>query len=130
MSNTAITMLMLPVALAVIAQFDSTNDRARFGLCLMLSLAYSASISGVTTLISSPPNAIFASISKEIADVNVTFSQWMAIGFPIGLISVLITWLYMVNFGASIRGIKPIAEEKGLVERKLSGLGKMTRDEK
>jgi sodium-dependent dicarboxylate transporter 2/3/5 len=36
----------------------------------------------------------------------------------------------MVNFGASIRDIKPIAEEKGLIDRKLSELGRMTRDEK
>ncbi|MDQ3902711.1 MAG: SLC13 family permease, partial [Thermoproteota archaeon] len=45
-------------------------------------------------------------------------------------VSILIAWLYMVNFGASIRGIKPITEEKGLIETKLSELGKMTRNEK
>ncbi|MDQ3872735.1 MAG: SLC13 family permease [Thermoproteota archaeon] len=131
MSNTAITMLMLPVAIAVISQFrSSASDRQRFGLCLMLSVAYSASISGVTTLIASPPNAIFASISEEIMGLDVSFSQWMSVGFPIGLVSILIAWLYMVNFGASIRGIKPITEEKGLIETKLSELGKMTRNEK
>ncbi|MDQ3848622.1 MAG: SLC13 family permease [Thermoproteota archaeon] len=131
MSNTAITMLMLPVAIAVISQFrSSASDRERFGLCLMLSVAYSASISGVTTLIASPPNAIFASVSQEITGLEVSFSQWMAVGFPIGVISVLIAWLYMVNFGASVRGIKPITEEKGLIETKLSELGKMTRNEK
>lgn len=131
MSNTAITMLMLPVAIAVISQYrGSVSDRERFGLCLMLSVAYSASISGVTTLIASPPNAIFASVSQEIMGLEVSFSQWMVVGFPIGVISVLIAWLYMVNFGASIRGIKPITEEKGLIETKLSDLGKMTRNEK
>ena len=117
MSNTAITMLMLPVAIAVISQFrSSASDRERFGLCLMLSVAYSASISGVATLIASPPNAIFASVSEEIIGLEVSFSQWMAIGFPIGVISILIAWLYMVNFGVSIRDIKPIAEEKGVIE--------------
>jgi solute carrier family 13 (sodium-dependent dicarboxylate transporter), member 2/3/5 len=130
MSNTAITMLMLPVAVAVIGQFRDSHDREKFGLCLMLSVAYSASISGVATLISSPPNAIFASVSKEIVDIDVSFSQWMVVGFPIGLLSVLVAWLYMVNFGSSIRGIKPIAEEKGLIGKKLLELGKMTRDEK
>jgi solute carrier family 13 (sodium-dependent dicarboxylate transporter), member 2/3/5 len=129
-SNTAVTMLMLPVASAVISLFRNPGDRKKFGLCLMLSVAYSASISGVMTLIASPPNAIFASVSKEIADIDVSFSQWMAVGFPIGLLSILIAWWYMVNFGASIRDIKPIAEEKGLIDRKLSELGRMTRDEK
>lgn len=129
-SNTAVTMLMLPVAFAVISQFRNPSDREKFGLCLMLSVAYSASISGVMTLIASPPNAIFASVSKEITDIDVNFSQWMAVGFPIGLLSILIAWWYMVNFGASIRGVKPITEEKGFINRKLSELGRMTRDEK
>src|SRR5687767_5959947 len=105
-SNTAITMLMLTVAFAVISQFRNPGDREKFGLCLMLSVAYSASISEVMTLIASPPNAIFASVSKDIADIDVSFSQWMAIGFPIGLLSILMAWWYMVNFGASIRGVK------------------------
>ena len=132
MSNTAITMLMLPVAIAVISQFRSrsASDRERFGLCLMLSVAYSASISGVATLIASPPNAIFASLSEEITGVEVSFSQWMAIGFPIGVISILIAWLYMVNFGVSLRGIKPITGEKRVIETKLLELGSMTRNEK
>ena len=131
MSNTAITMLMLPVAIAVISQFrSSASDKERFGLCLMLSVAYSASISGVATLIASPPNAIFASVSEEIIGLEVSFSQWMAIGFPIGVVSILIAWLYMVNFGVSIRGIKPIAEEKGVIEAKLLELGNITRNEK
>ena len=96
----------------------------------MLSIAYSASISGVTTLISSPPNAIFASVSKEIVGIDVSFSQWMIVGFPIGLLSVLVAWLYMVNFGSNIRGIKPITEEKELISKKLLELERMTRDEK
>jgi sodium-dependent dicarboxylate transporter 2/3/5 len=129
-SNTAITMLMLPVASAIISQFRDPHDRNRFGLCLMLCVAYSASISGVTTLIASPPNAIFASASKEITGIDVSFSQWMAVGFPLGLLSILIAWWYMVNFGASIRHVKPISEEKGFIGRKLSELGKMTKDEK
>jgi sodium-dependent dicarboxylate transporter 2/3/5 len=129
-SNTAITMLMLPVATAVISLFRNPRDKEKFGLCLMLSVAYSASISGVMTLIASPPNAIFASVSNEVANIDVNFSQWIAVGFPIGLLSILIAWWYMVNFGASIRDIKSIVEEKELISRKLSELGRMTRDEK
>ncbi len=53
---------MLSVAIAVISQFRNASDRERFGLCLMLSVAYSASVSGVMTLIASPPNAIFVPV--------------------------------------------------------------------
>ena len=129
MSNTATTMLMLPIAAAVVSQIQDKQDRAKFGLCLMLSIAYSASIGGMSTLIGTPPNAIFASLSRSILDVEITFSQWIIIGLPISAISLVVAWLYMVNLGVNIRKIKSIAEEKDAIMSRLSELGKITRDE-
>lgn len=129
MSNTATTMLMLPIAAAVVSQVQDKQDRGKFGLCLMLSIAYSASIGGMSTLIGTPPNAIFASLSRSMLDIEITFSQWIIIGLPISAISLVVAWLYMVNVGVNIRGIKSIAEEKGAIRSRLSELGKITRDE-
>ncbi len=129
MSNTATTMLMLPIAAAVVSQVQDKQDRGKFGLCLMLSIAYSASIGGMSTLIGTPPNAIFASLSRSLLDVEVTFSQWIIIGLPISAISLVVAWLYMVNLGVNIRKIKSIAEEKDAIMSRLSELGKITRDE-
>jgi solute carrier family 13 (sodium-dependent dicarboxylate transporter), member 2/3/5 len=129
MSNTATTMLMLPIAAAVISQFQNKQDKDKFGLCLMLSVAYSASIGGMSTLIGTPPNAILASLSSSLADVEVTFGEWLIVGLPISAISLVVAWLYMVNIGVNIRGIKPVAEEKGMIGKKLSELGRITGDE-
>ncbi|MDQ4012731.1 MAG: SLC13 family permease [Thermoproteota archaeon] len=129
MSNTATTMLMLPIAAAVISQFQNRQDKDKFGLCLMLSVAYSASIGGMSTLIGTPPNAILASLSSSLADVEVTFGEWLLVGLPISAISLVVAWLYMVNIGVNIRGIKPVAEEKGMIGKKLSELGRITGDE-
>lgn len=129
MSNTATTMLMLPIAAAVIAQITNTEEKGRFGTCLMLCIAYSASLGGMATLIGTPPNAIFASLSKTLIDVDVSFGQWMLVGLPISLISIFVAWWYMVNHGAKI-GTLPITAEKGLIMKKIIELGKMNRDEK
>ena len=129
MSNTATTMLMLPIAAAVISQFQNKQDKDKFGLCLMLSVAYSASIGGMSTLIGTPPNAILASLSSSLADVEVTFGEWLIVGLPISAISLVVAWLYMVNIGVNIRGIKPVAEEKGIIGKKLSELRRITGDE-
>ncbi|HEX6281494.1 MAG TPA: SLC13 family permease [Nitrososphaera sp.] len=129
MSNTATTMLMLPIAAAVVSQVQDKQNRDKFGLCLMLSIAYSASIGGMSTLIGTPPNAIFASLSRSILDIEITFSQWIIIGLPISAISLVVAWLYMVNVGVNIRGITSITEEKGAIRSRLSELGKITRDE-
>jgi solute carrier family 13 (sodium-dependent dicarboxylate transporter), member 2/3/5 len=129
MSNTATTMLMLPIAAAVISQFQNKQDKDKFGLCLMLSVAYSASIGGMSTLIGTPPNAILASLSSSLAGVEVTFGQWLIVGLPISAISLVVAWLYMVNIGVNIRGIKPVAEEKGMIGKKLAEIGRITGDE-
>lgn len=131
MSNTATAILMLPIALAIISMLKDVEKHQRFVICLLLSIAYAASIGGVTTLIGTPPNAIFASLASSIAGVDVTFSQWLLIGLPIGSISLFITWQYMIRFGSKITDMgQDIFGDKLALYKKLSNLGNMNRDEK
>ena len=131
MSNTATTILMLPIALSVISLLGNIDKKDRFVKCLLLSVAYAASISGVTTLISTPANAIFASLAKDVTGTEVTFAQWILIGFPIGGISLIVAWLYMIRFGSKITDIKSnIIGERDVITNKLNELGNLSRDEK
>jgi solute carrier family 13 (sodium-dependent dicarboxylate transporter), member 2/3/5 len=131
MSNTATTILMLPIALSVISLLGNIDKKDRFVRCLLLSVAYAASISGVTTLISTPANAIFASLAKDATGTEVTFAQWILIGFPIGGISLIVAWLYMIRFGSKITDIKSnIIGERDVITKKLNELGNLSRDEK
>ena len=131
MSNTATAMLMLPIASAVISQLhNNKNNQNRFAVCILLSIAYSASIGGMATLIGTPPNAIFASLSKSTLGLDVSFGQWLEIGLPISGISLLVLWIYMTRIGVKITDIKSIAEEKDFVKKKLLQLGNLSRDEK
>ena len=131
MSNTAVTILMLPIALAVISLIDDIKKQSKFVVCLLLSVAYSASISGVTTLIGSPPNAIFATLANSLTGTNVTFSQWLLMGLPISSISLLVLWLYLIRFGSKITDIKSVViGEKDMIKKKLFELGPISRDEK
>ncbi|HEX5186966.1 MAG TPA: SLC13 family permease [Nitrososphaeraceae archaeon] len=131
MSNTATAILMLPIALSVISLLGNIDKQGRFVRCLLLSIAYAASISGVTTLISTPANAIFASLAKDVTGTDITFAQWILIGFPIGGISLVVAWLYMIRFGSKITDIKSnIIGEKDVIIKKLNELGHFSRDEK
>lgn len=131
MSNTATTILMLPIALAVISLINDIRKHERFVTCLVLSVAYSASIGGVTTLIGTPPNAIFASLANSITGTDVTFSQWLLMGLPISAISLFIAWLYMIRFGSKITDIKSdIIGGRNIIKKKISELGHLSRDEK
>ena len=134
MSNTATTLLMLPIALAVISQLSTSmsdaSKRDRFATCLMLAVAYSASIGGMATLIGTPPNAIFASLSQSVAGVNVSFTSWMLVAMPISATLLFVAWWYLVNLGSKVTDIPPITKEKDLVKKQLTGLGNMDRNEK
>ena len=109
-SNTATTALMLPIGLSIIALFssetlsehedvDTLRAQANFAKCLMLGLAYAASIGGTTTLIGTAPNLFLASFLNEgIAPAfqfDMSFSQWSLMMAPLALIFLPIIWLLL-----------------------------------
>lgn len=90
-SNTATTIMMLPMVMAVIKNLDN-EENSRFPRLLLLSIAYSASIGGMATLVGSPPNAIMAEYLSENQGITISFAEWMKFGMPISFI--LLTLLY------------------------------------
>ena len=84
-SNTATTLMLLPVALAVL---DGVKDRERLAVPLLLGVAYAASVGGVGTPIGTPPNLIFMQIYTEYTGKVISFSQWMSWGLPVVLVMV------------------------------------------
>jgi len=93
-SNTASAMVVAPIAAAVAG---SQDDTPRFGTTLMLGVAFSATIGGMGSLIGTPPNAIFAAYVRTAYGINVGFAQWAAIGIPIALVLLLVTWLALTK---------------------------------
>lgn len=77
-SNTATTAMMLPIALGLAAPLAA--DYPRFRIFLLLALAWSANVGGITTLVGSPPNAITA------AALGWEFNDWLAVGLPAFLV--------------------------------------------
>ena len=81
-SNTATTLMLLPVALAVL---ERSRD-AKLAPALLLGIAYAANIGGVGTPIGTPPNMIFRGIYEETFGAPIGFAEWMALGVPVVLI--------------------------------------------
>jgi len=96
-SNTATTMMMVPIALSVIMKLRETEavgGKNRFSVALLLGIAYSASIGGMATLIGTPPNLAFARIfAINFPDApEITFASWLGFGLPLSLIFLAIAW--------------------------------------
>ena len=130
-SNTATTVMMLPIALSVINQFkiDDKHFSVVFGKVLMLSIAFSASIGGIATLIGTPPNLIFASFVQENYGVEISFMQWMKIGLPTSTILLLIAWVYLTRVAFRFKK-KNILLKRTEIDSQLEQLGPMQKEEK
>lgn len=107
-SNTATSVMMLPIGLAVINEFNTRlgNQDNVFGKALMLSIAYSASIGGIATLVGTPPNIVFAGVVLETYNYEITFFNWMIFGLPVSLFLLFICWKYLTNFAFSFQNIE------------------------
>ena len=127
-TNTATTLLILPIAIAIISQVDVAQKK-RFATCLILCVAYAASLGGMATLIGTAPNAIFASLSNSIVGVEIIFFDWMLVGVPISVISLLVLWVYMTT-SARLDNSKPILKSKNIITEELRNLGNWSRNEK
>lgn len=122
-SNTATAALMLPitVALRAFALRDAPERGAPFGTALVLGMAYAASIGGVTTLIGTPPTAIFAAAAARLAGRPIGFAEWLVVGLPIALLMLGACWILLVRVLFPVRGVLPGLERLVKDERRALG---------
>ena len=133
-SNTATAVMMVSVGLALIQNLDgismSQKNKNNFATCLMLSIAYSASVGGMATLIGTPPNLAFSSIYAISFPEAGSFSlgDWLPIGFPCSV------FIFFIVFSVLYIKFLRVAKETGIsletVKNELKAMGKPTKDEK
>jgi sodium-dependent dicarboxylate transporter 2/3/5 len=137
-SNTATTMMMIPIALAVIKQMGASGQTNQFtrgknnlALALMLAIAYAASIGGISTIIGTPPNVVFVGILKANfpGAPEIGFMQWMLFALPFSIIFLPIAWFYLVFIAAPVKRDSG-QNRAGVIREELKTLGPMSGAEK
>jgi len=138
-SNTATTVMMLPIAMSVIdliTKGDENNlseskkkDYHLFALGLLLSIAYSANIGGTATIIGTPPNVVLIGYLDEMVHYSMDFGRWLLIGIPIsfGLLAITYLLLTKVLFPNKLGKIE--GSEK-VIKNQLQMLGVMSKEER
>jgi sodium-dependent dicarboxylate transporter 2/3/5 len=122
-SNTATTLMMLPIALSVVAlgrhggPGEGPEDAAPaheaavdapppdagapepspFATVLLLGIAYAASIGGMATLIGTPPNALLAGFLDQTYGIRLGFLEWSMIGLPVSAVGLAVAWLVLAR---------------------------------
>lgn len=100
MSNTATAMMMIPIALSIILKLEENLGAAKLGkysIGLLLGIAYSASIGGITTLVGTPPNLSFVRIISIIFPEmpEISFSDWFIFALPVYILLFFAAWLLL-----------------------------------
>ena len=96
-SNTATTLMLLPVAYAVLDSTDSDNAK-KLAVPLFLGIAYAASIGGLGTPIGSPPNVVFLKVYGEATGTIPSFTQWMLWGLPVVVMLLPLAGLWITRY--------------------------------
>ncbi len=132
-SNTATTVMMIPIASAVLTFVQDNSEGSEksfqnFGIALMLCLAYSANIGGIMTPIGTPPNVVLMGLLDAV-NIKVNFFDWMKATIPVAFVLLILMrtlvgkWLF--PFEIKMRG-----DIKSFLQEKIAELGPMSREQK
>lgn len=133
-SNTATTVVMLPIAYSVIKLMSSdsdgfTKEDKKFALSIMLGIAYSANVGGVATIIGTPPNIVLAGFMESEYGYNISFARWMLIGVPFAVLMIGFIYVILTKFMYRT-GIESFQGPTSFIKDELEELGKVKTQEK
>lgn len=133
-SNTASTVVMLPIAMSVIGLLINDKDGfsksdQNFALCVMLGIAFSANAGGIATVIGTPPNSVMIGLLENEYNIQISFLKWMVIGVPFSVVMIAISYLVLVKWMFPNKQLKFTAS-KDIINDELKKLGPMSGKEK
>ncbi|RMD63721.1 MAG: DASS family sodium-coupled anion symporter [Planctomycetota bacterium] len=133
-SNTATTVMMLPIALATLRMVDaqattpSDSGRNNLAVCLLLGLAYGASMGGIATPIGTPPNVIALGYLRDHLGMSISFARWTVTMTPLSAALLFCAWLLLTKLLFPLSAVS-IEGGREIIRRELRALGPMSRGE-
>ncbi|WP_298503640.1 DASS family sodium-coupled anion symporter [uncultured Maribacter sp.] len=133
-SNTASTVVMLPIAMSVIGLLINdengfTKKDQNFALSVMLGIAFSANAGGIATVIGTPPNSVMIGLLENQYNIEISFLKWMVIGVPFSFTMIAISYFVLVKWMFPNKGLEFNAS-KDIIHEELKKLGPTTGKEK
>lgn len=129
-SNTATTIMMIPIALSIAHVVNNSEEKGNtFTICLILGIAYSASIGGLGTIIGTPPNALLAAFMSETYNVEIGFVQWMTFGVPAVILLVPAAWFVLTKIAFRF-DVEENESANAVIRGELHKIGSITVPEK
>ena len=133
-SNTASTVVMLPIAMSVIGLLINdedgyTKDDQNFALSVMLGIAFSANAGGIATVIGTPPNSVMIGLLENEYNIEISFLKWMTLGLPFSILLLIIAYLVLVKWMYPNKQLQ-FKASKDVINAELKKLGPVSGKEK
>jgi sodium-dependent dicarboxylate transporter 2/3/5 len=133
-SNTASTVVMLPIAISVINLLINdadgfTKKDKNFALSMMLGIAFSANAGGIATIIGTPPNSVLIGFLENQYNIRISFLKWMTIGLPVAIVLITLVYFVLVKWVFPSKGLVFDASAS-LIDDEYKKLGKASPKEK
>lgn len=133
-SNTATTMMMFPIAVAILIKFEELtgNQNKNLNLSLLLAIAYACTIGGMATLVGTPPNLVLvqvydATFSSTAGFEPVLFSEWFIFALPISIIMLIVTWWLLTHVVYPVTDVEALDHD--IIEDEYRKLGSIRYEE-
>jgi sodium-dependent dicarboxylate transporter 2/3/5 len=133
-SNTASTVVMLPIAISVIRLLINDKDGftkadKNFALSIMLGIAFAANAGGIATVIGTPPNSVLIGLLENQYNIQISFLTWMSFGLPFSIIMVTAVYFVLVKLMFPCKDIV-FTSSGNVIEEEIEKLGKISKEEK
>lgn len=127
-SNTATTLMMLPIALSVVAKID-LDAHPRFPIALLLGTAYAANLGGIATLVGTPPNVAMAGLLEEHVEIAMPFLEWTIMALPFSAIMLVLVYVLLTRVLCPVSS-EPLKSGVAGLKEELKALGPWGMSEK
>ncbi|QTE21710.1 SLC13 family permease [Polaribacter cellanae] len=133
-SNTASTVVMLPIAISVIRLLIKDEDGftkgdKNFALSIMLGIAFGANAGGIATVIGTPPNSVLIGLLENQYNIQISFLTWISFGLPFSLLIITAVYVVLVKWMFPCKDILFTASGN-IIDDEIKKIGKISKEEK
>ncbi|MDA3810470.1 MAG: DASS family sodium-coupled anion symporter, partial [Spirochaetaceae bacterium] len=127
-TNMAVAAMLLPLGVSILEEEGCLRLKSNFGKALMIACVWGPLIGGIGTPAGAGPNPIAIGFLKEMAGVDLSFTQWMKYGIPAVILLLPIGWgLLLLMFKPEMKHLKKTKEE---LRHEYDNYPPMSREEK
>jgi len=127
-TDMAVAAMLLPLGVSILKDANCEPLKSNFGRSLMIGIVWGALIGGTATPAGCGPNILAIEYIRTLANIDISFFDWMVIGIPGAMIMVPLGWIAIIKIFPP--EFKEIPSSLETIHQSLHDLGSLTRKEK